>query len=306
MNKRQKQVLGRLAGLILFVILAFFTNQFQQPQEEESTTQRSLPTDVLEVHFIDVGQGDSILIEAGPNSMLIDAGENNKGSDVVNYLQQHNITDLDYVIGTHPHSDHIGGLDTVINSIPVDNVIMPDVAHTTQTFEDILDSLEKNDLHITKPEVGTSYQLGAATFTIIAPNSNEYEDMNDYSVGIKLTYGNNSFLFTGDASSTSEEEMLQNDIDLTADVIKLSHHGSSTGSMDPFLEEVNPSYAVICVGEDNEYGHPHTEVLQSILNRRIKLYRTDKQGSVVFTSDGNTISVNTQNYNITNDDLKTD
>lgn len=305
MNKRQKQVLGRIVSIILLALLALYMNRNQLQQEEE-TVQRTLPTDVVEVHFIDVGQGDSILIEAGSNSMLIDAGENNKGTDVVNYLQQHNITELDYLIGTHPHSDHIGGLDTIIHNFPIGKVIMPEVAHTTQTFEDILDALEEKELRITKPVVGTSYELGSATFTIISPNSTEYEDLNDYSVGIKFTYGNNSFLFTGDATSTSEEEMLQNGIDLSSDVLKLSHHGSSTSNTDSFLDVVNPTYAIVSAGIDNEYGHPHTEVLQAIFNRRAKLYRTDKQGTVVFTSDGKTISVNTENYNITQDDLNTD
>lgn len=302
MSRRQKQVFGRIGGLILLALLALFMNQYQT-EPEEVVVQKNLLTDVVEVHFIDVGQGDSILIEAGTHSMLIDAGENNKGMDVVNYLHQRNITELDYIIGTHPHSDHIGGLDTVIESFDIDKVIMPEVAHTTQSYEEVLDALEEKGLSITKPIVGTTYEFGAATFTIIAPNNVEYEDLNDYSVGVKLSYGNNSFLLTGDASKISEEEILKNGIDISANVLKLSHHGSSTSNTNKFLDAVNPTYVVISLGEDNEYGHPHTEVLQSIYNRNLKVYRTDKQGTVVFTSDGKNISVNTESYNITKEDL---
>lgn len=302
MTRKKQQIIIRVGGFILVALLALLANCKQQQPDSESTI-RTIPTDIVEVHFIDVGQGDAILIEAGDASMLIDAGENNKGSIVVDYLKQCNISNLDYVIGTHPHSDHIGGLDTVLEAISVDKVIMPSVSHTTKTFEDLLDIIEEKNLKITKPVVGNEYELGPADFTIIAPNSTNYEDLNDYSVGIKLTYGSNSFLFTGDAGSISEEEMLENGIDLTADVLKLAHHGSAYSSTEGFLDSVNPTYAVICVGADNEYDHPHSKTLQSIKDRGIKLYRTDTQGTVVFTSDGKTISVNTDSYSITNDDL---
>ena len=302
MNKKSKQILARLGGLILVAALALFIN-CNNTQPDSETTTDTHPVDVVEVHFIDVGQGDSILIEAGESSMLIDAGENNKGSVVVDYLKQSNIQKLDYVIGTHPHSDHIGGLDNVLNEFPVQTVIMPSVANTTKTFEDVLDVLKKKNLTVTKPVVGDKYTLGPASFTVIAPNSSTYEEMNDYSVGIKLTYKSTSFLLTGDASSLSEEEMLKNGIDLSADVLKLAHHGSSYSSSESFLDAVKPTFAVVSVGADNEYGHPHSKTLQAIKDRGIKLYRTDKQGTVVFTSDGKTISVNTDNYEITDNEL---
>lgn len=259
---------------------------------------------LCKVHFIDVGQGDSILIEADDHYMLIDAGENNQGTTVVNYLKEQGVKKLDYVIGTHPHSDHIGGLDTVINSFDIGKVILPDVIHTTKTFEDVLDAIAENGLKITKAAVGNTYSLGASSFTIVAPNASDYDELNDYSVSIKLTNGENSFLFTGDAEKLSEAQMLSNGIDLSADVLKLGHHGSSTSSHDKFLDEVDPVYAVISVGVDNSYGHPHKETLQNLKNRNIKVFRTDIQNTIIFTSDGKNITMNKDPYTITQSDLK--
>jgi DNA internalization-related competence protein ComEC/Rec2 len=302
MNRKKKQVIARISVILLLAALAIFINQYR-PHQDTETSDENLRNDIVEVHFIDVGQGDSILIEADNSAMLIDAGENNKGSVVVDYLKSQNIKELYYVIGTHPHSDHIGGLDTVLNSFPVKKVIMPEVSHTTETYEDVLDAVEKNNLTITRPVVGSSYQLGPATFTILAPNSSSYEELNDYSIVLKLTYGNTSFLFTGDAGIASEKEMLKTGLDLSADVLKIGHHGSISSSSKEFLDAVNPSYAMICVGKNNDYGHPHAETLRALKERDIKLYRTDMQGTVVFTSDGKNISVNTDNYIITDNDL---
>ncbi len=304
MSKKTKQIIGRVSGIILLAVLSLFINQYTSTQDNEFSTETANMTGIVEVHFIDVGQGDAILIETDHAAMLIDAGENNKGTVVVDYLNTQQITKLDYVIGTHPHSDHIGGLDTVLDTFLVDKVIMPSVIHTTKTFEDVLDTLEDKNLKITKAVVGTQYILGPATFTVVAPNASSYEEMNNYSVGIKLTYGDTSFLFTGDAEKLAEDEMVANGIDLSADVLKLAHHGSAYSNSDSFLNAVSPTYAMINVGKDNEYGHPHVEALQAMLDRDIKVYRTDEQGTVVFTSDGTNISVNTEDYKITVADLE--
>ena len=304
---KRKHILGRASGITLLALLSLFINQyFANPDSGKQEVHNQNDSNIMEVHFIDVGQGDSILIEIGDSAMLIDAGENNQGSTVVKYLQSQDIDHLDYVIGTHPHSDHIGGLDTVIDSIPVENIILPQVAHTTKTFEDVLNAVEAAGKQLTKPRVGDTYSLGSATFTIIAPNSEEYEDLNNYSVGIKLNHGNNSFLFTGDAEKLSENEMLKNGIDLSADVLKLGHHGSTNSSSSDFLDAVNPEYAIICAGVGNEYGHPHVEILQDMLDLNIKIYRTDLQGTVVFTSDGRHISVNAHEYIVSEEDLLRD
>ncbi|MDF2907861.1 MAG: hypothetical protein K0R34_3182 [Herbinix sp.] len=304
MRRKTKQILGRVGGIMLLAVLSIFINQFMSYSEKEATRDVANPTDIMEVHFIDVGQGDAILVEAGNSTMLIDAGENNKGTIVKEYLDNQQITKLDYIIGTHPHSDHIGGLDTILDSFEVGKVLLPNAVHTTATFEEVLDALERHDLSITAPEVGAKYYLGSASFTVLAPSMETYDEINNYSIAIKLTFGDTNFVLAGDAENKSELEMLETGINLTADVLKLSHHGSSYSSSNEFLEAVNPTYSIVCVGKDNEYGHPHAKTLQALLDRDIKLYRTDEQGTVVFTSNGQTISVNTEDYIITEQDLE--
>lgn len=246
----------------------------------------------LAVHFIDVGQGDSILAESGGHYMLIDAGENDQGDKVVTYLQSQGIDALDYVIGTHPHSDHIGGLDDVINNFHIGEIILPAAEHTTKTFEEVLDAIEAQGLKITLPNVGDTYSLGGASFEIIAPNKDYGDDLNNWSVGLKLTYGQNSFVMCGDAEAEAEEDICANGIDITADVLKLGHHGSSTSSCEDFLDRVDPEYAVVSCGLGNSYGHPHEETMEQMAGRGITVFRTDEQGTIVAVSDGAKITWN--------------
>lgn len=304
MKTNKNSIIIRLITVILLIGIALLVNRLSKQDDNVQSTAGEPVTDFIEVHFIDVGQGDAILVEAGGASMLIDAGENNMGMKVVDYLKSQEIDELDYVIATHPHGDHIGGLDIVLDQIPTGKIIMPNVSHTTKTYEDVLDVIEGKNLTVTEPSVGDRFDLGAAAFTIVAPNSPEYDELNNYSIGIKLTYKNTSFLFLGDAEELSEEEMLSAGPDLTADVLKLSHHGSRYSSTDAFLDAVNPSYAVISVGEGNDYGHPHAATMQKIKDRKIALYRTDKQKTVVLTSEGRTISANADPYEITEEDLE--
>lgn len=293
--------LGWVCSIFLLILSIIFI--IKEVPKETMNNVSTNASSFSKVHFINVGQGDAILIEADEHYMLIDAGENNQGIAVVNYLKELGIKKLDYVIGTHPHSDHIGGLDNVIHSFDIGKVIMPDVTHTTKTFEDVLDAIAEKGLKITKAVAGNTYTLGASSFTIIAPNASSYKELNDYSVGIKFTNGENSFLLTGDAEELSEAEMLNNGIDLSADVLKLGHHGSSTSSHDNFLDEVDPDYGVITAGVDNSYGHPHVETLQKLKDRNIKVFRTDIQNTIIFTSDGEHITVNKEPYSINQSDL---
>lgn len=244
----------------------------------------------LKVHFIDVGQADSILIQQGNSSMLIDAGNNEDSETVKNYIASQGIKKLDYVIGTHPHEDHIGGLDYVINSFEIGSIYMPKATSTTKTFKDVINSIQAKKIQITIPQSGDSIKLGQADCKILAPNSASYEDANNYSIVIKVTFGNNTFMFTGDAEALSEKEMLNKGFDVKADVLKVGHHGSSSSTSDEFLKKVSPKYAVISVGKDNDYGHPHKETMAKLKNSGISVYRTDECGTIVCTSDGNNIN----------------
>lgn len=250
-------------------------------------------TDTLTVHFLDVGQGDSILITCGGQAMLIDAGGNNMGTTVELYLKKQNIEKLDYVIGTHPDADHIGGLDVAIYKFDCDTIILPDFEKSTATYRDVIDTINNKSYKITRPKVGQTYSLGQAEFTIISPVSDDYgDDANNYSVGIRLVYGDTSFLLAGDAEEEAEEDMLNSGQELKADVFKASHHGSRTSNSEEFLQAVNPEYAVISCGEDNSYGHPHAQTLNTFRSMGIKVFRTDEQGAIIIKSDGKELTFN--------------
>lgn len=248
----------------------------------------------LKVHFIDVGQADSILVQVqGGRTMLVDAGNNGDGNLVVNYLKSQGVTNIDILIGSHPHEDHIGGLDTVINGLGVGSIYMPKVNNTTKTFEDVLTAVKNKGLKVTTAAAGVQLDMGPGVKAeIFAPNGDKYEDLNDWSAVIKLTYGNTSFLLTGDAEAGSEKEMLGKGYNLKADVLKVGHHGSASSTSVDFLTKVNPKYAVISVGKDNDYGHPHKPTMQNLQARGIPVYRTDQNGTIVATSDGNSIKFN--------------
>lgn len=267
----------------------------QSGQEEKAAKapDTSKPEGTLEVHYIDVGQGDATLIKCGSHAMLIDGGNNNKGTTVQLYLKKQGVESLDYVIGTHPDADHIGGLDVIVYKYNCEKVIMPDYEKDTKTYQELVDVIHDKNMKITYPVVGEQYALGEAKFTIIAPNSNSYGgNANDYSVAILLEYGKNRFLFTGDAEETSEAEMLTNGIDISADVYKVAHHGSRSASTQEFLNAVHPKYAVISCGEGNSYGHPHAEVLNRLRSMGVEVFRTDEQGSIIASSDGENITWN--------------
>lgn len=292
-------------GILLLIILVsiFLVSCTAQPSKpvlgNSVTTDESIPSDnektsgTLQVHYIDVGQADSILIVQGTHAMLIDAGNNDDADLVYEYLNKQGIKNLEYVIGTHPHEDHIGGLDYIINNFNIGKVILPKNAKsTTKTYIDVLKAIANKNLKAANPVPNTSFKLGEATCTILAPNKSSYEDLNNYSVVVKVKFGENSFLFEGDAESLSEMEMVKKGYDLKADVLKVGHHGSNSSTCANFLAKVQPKYAVISVGNDNSYGHPQKGTMERLKNSGIKVYRTDECGTVVAVSDGKNISFN--------------
>ena len=250
--------------------------------------------DGLEIHFIDVGQADAILVK-GPKgqNLLIDAGNNNDGALVVKYLKQQGVKSLTALVGTHPHEDHIGGLDTVIDSFDFESIYMPKVSHTTQTFKDVLLAVSKKEKKVSTAGKGVSIPTSGFTAVFMEPSRGVYEDLNHYSAVLKISYGSTSFLLMGDAEAINEKDMQKNfpASMLKADLIKIGHHGSRSSSTKEFLEKVKPTYGVITVGAKNDYGHPHKEILSLMNELKIKCYRTDLNGTIQARSNGRSIEI---------------
>ena len=261
----------------------------ENPKAENTKVENSETE--LNVHFLDVGQGDAVLISCDDAYMLIDAGDNDKGTLVQNYLNKQGVEHLDYIIGTHPDADHIGGMDVILYKFDCGTVMMPEVTNDTATYRDVIDTMKEKGYQNTAPVVGDSYSLGSAQFTILGP-TDTYEDTNNNSIVLLLTHGDNKFLFVGDAEEKAEEDILAEGVSVKADVLKVGHHGGRTASSEAFLQAVEPTYAVISCGQDNSYGHPHAETLNTLRSMGVKVFRTDEQGTVTATSDGHEISWN--------------
>lgn len=245
----------------------------------------------LQVHFVDVEQGDCIVLTCEGETMLIDAGNNRYGETVVDYLEYLKVDKLEYVVATHPDADHIGGIDTVLKSFGCDEVWMTDDTKDTMTYEEVVDIIKKNKIEKRLPEVGESVELGCALVTVLAPVE-EYENANENSIMLMVQHGEKKFLFTGDAEEQEMKDVCHSGADIDADVYKASHHGSRDGMVEAFLDEVSPEYAVISCGEGNSYGHPHAAVLNYLRSDGVSVFRTDEQGTIVAESDGDMITWN--------------
>lgn len=245
----------------------------------------------LKVHYINVGQGDSILVQVNGKNLLIDAGPASNKDDLLKYLAKQNIKKLDYVVVTHPHEDHIGGMKEIIDKYKIDQFYAPKITLDTKTFENMVTSLSNKKLKINVAKTGVTLDLGLnVTCEMLAPNNTNYESINNYSAVIMLKYGSSKFLFMGDAEALSEKEILKNGTDVSCDVLKIGHHGSSSSSSKAFLDKSNPKIAVISCGKNNDYGHPNKVTLSELKKRNIKIYRTDINNTIVLTSDGSHIN----------------
>ena len=283
----------RKIRIVLLICLCLLVVGCANPfvESNDKTSISTFSGDTLRVNYIDVGQGDSIFIQLPNNeTMLIDAGEAYKSDNVINYLNNLGITKIDYVVGTHPHTDHIGGLEEVINTFDVGSIYMPRAGSTSKTYEDLLTTISNKGLKVKTAKSGVVVlDDNNLKLEFIAPNSDSYSELNNYSAVLKLTYLDNTFLFMGDAETLSENEVT---CDVDADVIKVGHHGSDSSSGIEFVKKVSPEYAIIMVGEANSYNHPYQSIIDRYENVGAKVLRTDLDGNIVCDSDGKEVSCN--------------
>lgn len=287
-SKKKISTVIKLLLIIILVIGQYLYTIDQRGQTEENKETSAEVTDnlLMKVHFIDVGQADCILVENNSKYMLVDGGNNDDKDVILDYLIRLGVKEFEAIIMTHPHEDHIGSIDTVIQEFKVKKIYAPKKEHTTKTYEDVLNAVIEtgNTLHDPKP--GEKFSFGAVTITFLAPSKDYGNNLNNWSIGIKVSNGKHSFVMCGDAEREAEEDILATKLDLSADVLKLSHHGSDTSSTKEFMKAVNPKYAVISVGKGNTYGHPSKSTIKMLKDNKIEYFRTDKQGTIVITSDG--------------------
>ena len=294
-----KKILGIFLVLIIAVVLLISLGASELELENVLNNAQAIfenDLGIIELHFIDVGQGDSTLVIL-PNgkTMLIDAGTSDKGSTVVSYIKSLNVSKIDYLVMTHPDADHIGGMSKVIDNFDIGNIYMTDRISTTKTFEDLLLKIESKNLNITTLKANdTISEFNDGKVILLSPIK-KYDDSNEMSLVIQIIYKNNTFLFMGDAGYKVENDILNSNANIKADLIKIGHHGSSYSSSIRFIEKVSPLFAIISVGKNNRYGHPTNQTLETLKKIGAKIYRTDESGDIIAISDGNSINITSKN-----------
>lgn len=288
-NPKTIDTISELTGVNISLEQNTINDNSESNKNNNETINNIINGEQLVVDYIDVGQADSILIRTEDTTMLIDAGNNGDGEDVVEYIKSKGINNLEYVVGTHPHEDHIGGLDNVINEFDIGTIYMPNITTNTKTYEDVLTAIENKGLSIDVPSKGDKFNLGKAECEIMTESILDKNNLNLASIVIKVTFGNNTFLFTGDAETENEETINWSKVD----VLKVGHHGSNTSSSEQFLNQTQPGISVISVGKDNDYGHPNSETIQKLEEIGSEIYRTDESGTIEIISNETEINVST-------------
>lgn len=286
-----KKIISLVVAILLLIFLLVSCSVVIEDNSTESDNEKIEQAGELTISFIDVGQGDSILIRTPEDKyIIVDSGSTNEKDKLYDYIGSMEIDSIDVVISTHPHEDHIGNLDNIIEDYDVKEIYMPKVSATTKAFENLLNSIKQKGLKIKSAKSGIGFDIDNVKFEFLAPNSDEYEDTNNYSCVLKVSYGVRSFLLMGDAEKLSESEILESGAGVKADVIKIGHHGSSSSSSKEFIEAVNPRYAVISCGAGNDYNHPHRETLSLLNSLKIETFRTDLNGTITFKTDGSELN----------------
>ncbi len=288
MERTRRKAVRRLISLLFAVLLIFGCGRMDIRAGEAGAAERGISS--FEIHFIDVGEADAALVLCDGKAMLIDGGNAEDSSLIYSYLKSHSLKHLDYIVCSHAHEDHVGGLAGALNYASADHALCPVTSYDSKAFKSFVSYLEKQKVSITVPSAGDKFSLGSASVQILGPVTTDEDDPNNSSIILRIVYGDTSFLFTGDAEREEEQAVLASGRTLDSTVLKVGHHGSDTSTTYPFLREVMPEYAVISVGKDNSYGHPTENTLSRLRDADVKVFRTDLQGDVVCQSDGKSVT----------------